>query len=154
MDKELLGTSKMVLFWDFITVVVGMWQTKTWRHPSGLNSDSGVFDLCLESQSIRETRSLTDHRVQSDYIIDEETSFWKGSTSSLRAWVWDSGKVRPRVNLLLPAESTVLEGGCRGFAVYCISLRDISRSILRVARENTRFKAKVPIPHKMLFIVQ
>lgn len=70
--RSFLGTKKIVLLWDF-TTVVEMWQAKTWRHPSGLNSDSGVFDLRLESQSIRETRSLTGHRVQFDYIIDEET---------------------------------------------------------------------------------
>lgn len=79
-----LGTNKMVLY---TTVVVGMWQTKTWRHPRGLNSDSGVFDLHFESQ--RETRNLRNHGVPFEYIIDEETEALEGEVPCL----WELGCV-------------------------------------------------------------
>lgn len=45
-----LGTNKIVLFWDFPTAAVGIPHTKTWRHPKGLNLDSGGFDLPLETE--------------------------------------------------------------------------------------------------------
>lgn len=93
-----LGRNKMVLFWDFTRAVVGIWHTKTWRHPKGLNSDSEVFDLPLETRGIREIKDLRNCRVQFDYNIDEEAKSFRKEVPCL--WevghVWDSGKEFPR----------------------------------------------------------
>lgn len=104
-----LGTNK--IFGLVHNSVVGMWQTKTWRHPRGLISDSGVFDLHFESQ--RETRNLRNHGVPFDYIIDEETKAVEGKDLVFESLcVWGTQEKNVSVwSLLLSAKSIVLEGG-------------------------------------------
>ena len=153
-----LGTNKAVLFWDLSTAVVGMWQAKTQTRLKGLSSDSGVFDFLLESQTIRERVGLRNCRVQFYYSIGVETeASWKEVPClceleevvvvvvvvvvcvHLCVCVSEKEQLKGKFCSYLPKIMSQDEAA-GDFAVFLISLRDTSGSILRVASEIPIFK--------------